>query len=173
MMMTPKQTELASKLEQAFALYGFAQPNVAKLKDYIGTTLKTLYKYFPSKEDMIIGALNYRHSRYISFLETGCPPSRNEALKHIFERLSLWLNTYAPRGCMSLQALASYPGNQEIETAVNEHKHDVLLWLNQKLKDEALAQTAFLLHEGMSSAWPVLGEDALSAATAAVDTLLD
>ncbi|MCP4282443.1 MAG: TetR/AcrR family transcriptional regulator, partial [Alteromonas sp.] len=120
-MTAPKQSELASKLEQAFALYGFAEPNVAKLKDYTGTTLKTLYKYFPSKEDMIIGALDYRHSRYIAFLEENCPSTRNEAINHIFERLSVWLTTFAPRGCMSLQALASYPNNLQIETAVNNH----------------------------------------------------
>lgn len=171
--MTPKQIELASKLEQAFALYGFAEPNVAKLKDYTGTTLKTLYKYFPSKEDMIIGALNYRHSRYISFLEEHCPPSRNEALHHIFERLSLWLSTFAPRGCMSLQALASYPGNQQIEAAVNEHKHAVWSWLNEKLQDEVLSNSVFLLHEGMSSAWPTLGDKALTAAKSTLNTLLD
>ena len=52
-MTAPKQSELASKLEQAFALYGFAEPNVAKLKGYTGTTLKTLYKYFPSKEQFL------------------------------------------------------------------------------------------------------------------------
>lgn len=171
--MTPKQIELASKLEQAFALYGFAEPNVAKLKNYTGTTLKTLYKYFPSKEDMIIGALNYRQSRYISFLEEDCPPTQNDALHHIFERLSLWLTTFAPRGCMSLQALASYPGNQQIETAVNEHKHEVLLWLSQKLKDKALSNRVFLLHEGMSSAWPTLGKEALTAAKTSLNTLLN
>lgn len=171
--MTAKQIELASKLEQAFSLYGFAEPNVAKIKAYSGTTLKTLYKYFPSKEDMIIGALNYRHSRYISFLEAGCPPERNAALHHIFERLSLWLSSYAPRGCMSLQALASYPNNQQIEAAVNQHKHEVLLWLNQKLQDKALSNSVFLLHEGMSSAWPTLKEEALTAAKTALDTLID
>ena len=172
-MTAPKQSELASKLEQAFALYGFAEPNVAKLKDYTGTTLKTLYKYFPSKEDMIIGALDYRHSRYIAFLEENCPSTRNEAVNHIFERLSVWLTTFAPRGCMSLQALASYPNNLQIETAVNNHKHAVLTWLNEKLEDPALSNSVFLLHEGMSSAWPTIGDKALTAAKGALTVLLD
>lgn len=170
--MTTKQIELASKLEQAFALYGFAEPNVAKLKDYTGTTLKTLYKYFPSKEDMIIGALNFRHSRYIAFLEDGCPSTPKEALNHIFERLAVWLSTFAPRGCLSLQALASYPQNEQIKNAVNEHKREVLLWLNDKLNDKTLSHSVFLLHEGMASAWPTIEQDALTSAKSTLAVML-
>ena len=122
---------------------------------------------------MIIGALDYRHSRYIAFLEENCPSTRNEAINHIFERLSVWLTTFAPRGCMSLQALASYPNNLQIETAVNNHKHAVLTWLNEKLEDPALSNSVFLLHEGMSSAWPTIGDKALTAAKGALTVLLD
>ncbi|WP_375277659.1 TetR/AcrR family transcriptional regulator [Alteromonas australica] len=167
-----KKVELASRLEDAFSLHGFAEPNVATLKSHTQTTLKTLYKYFPSKEDMIVAALDNRHNRYISFLEQGCPPHIDAALDHILQRLAHWLEHYAPRGCLSLQALASYPNNEQIAKAVNSHKQEVKGWFESRLGDKSLAERVFLIHEGMSSAWPTLGHCALDAAKANVSALL-
>ena len=167
-----KKLELAACLEDAFSLYGFAEPNVATLKSHTQTTLKTLYKYFPSKEDMIIGALTNRHNRYIRFLEQNCPQDIEAALNHIFQRLAHWLENYAPRGCLSLQALASYPNNEQIVKAVNGHKQEVKDWFQSRLANESLTECVFLIHEGMSSAWPTLGLRALNAAQANVSALL-
>lgn len=167
-----KKMELASRLEDAFSFYGFAEPNVATLKTHTQTTLKTLYKYFPSKEDMIVAALDNRHNRYISFLEKDCPTHLEDALGHIFQRLAHWLENYAPRGCLSLQALASYPNNKQIAQAVNSHKQEVRKWFESRLGDESLAERVFLIHEGMSGAWPTLGHCALDAAKANLSALL-
>ncbi|BCO19391.1 hypothetical protein KUC3_22480 [Alteromonas sp. KC3] len=189
---TPSATHdaIAQKLEQAFAIYGFATPNVATLKEHSGTTLKTLYKYFPSKEAMVIGALHYRHKRYIAFLEQDSPINHkitsvhdaNTLLLHIFTRLALWLETYAPRGCMSLQALACYPNNEKIQNAVQSHKLEVKQWLTENFNDLTIAtaaskkdfvETIFILHEGMASAWPSSQHAALKAAHQAISILVE
>ena len=60
--------QIAASLEVAFSQQGFAEPSVAQLKTACGVSLRTLYKHFPSKEAMIVGALEYRHQRYLDFL---------------------------------------------------------------------------------------------------------
>lgn len=172
--MTPseRKDDIASRLESAFSTYGFTQPNVALLKAQTGTTLKTLYKYYPSKEDMIIGALTHRHKRYLDFLAHECPQNTEAAAHHVFKRLAVWLGTYAPNGCMSLQALASYPNNADIITAVNDHKADVLRWLYALTGKDSLANRLFVLHEGMSAAWPTMGEKSLHATLPMVQNTL-
>ncbi|MBO7921543.1 MULTISPECIES: TetR/AcrR family transcriptional regulator [Alteromonas] len=173
-MMTPdeRKNDIAARLETAFSTNGFTQPNVAMLKTQTGTTLKTLYKYFPSKEDMIIGALTHRHQRYLSFLATDCPDNLTNAVKHVFARLALWLKQYAPNGCMSLQALSSYPDYDRVTTAVNTHKADVRQWLLALTNNSSMAHSLFILHEGMSAAWPTMGEEALATTQEMLNKLL-
>ena len=60
--------EIAASLELAFSHYGFAEPSVAKLKTACNVSLRTLYKHYPSKEAMIVAALQHRHQRYLTFL---------------------------------------------------------------------------------------------------------
>ena len=60
--------KIAADLESAFSKLGFAQPSVAQLKTACNVSLRTLYKHYPSKEAMIISALEYRHKRYMTFL---------------------------------------------------------------------------------------------------------
>lgn len=172
--MTPneRKNDIAARLENAFSVNGFTQPNVASLKEQTGTTLKTLYKYFPSKEAMIIGALTHRHQRYLSFLAADCPDDMKAAVKHVFSRLALWLKQYAPNGCMSLQALSSYPNYTQVTTAVNTHKADVRQWLYDLTQSESLSHSLFIMHEGMSAAWPTMGEQALTTTQAMLDQTL-
>lgn len=178
--MTPneRKRQISACLETAFSTYGFTQPNVSMLREITQTTLKTLYKYFPSKEDMIVAALTHRHERYLAFLEEGCPTVQNtleaqsQAIYHVFHRLALWLTQYAPTGCMSLQALSSYPNNEIISNAVTAHKADVRRWLTQLTQNAALADTLYLLHEGMSAAWPTLHDTALDITLSTLKTTL-
>ncbi|MDO6566106.1 TetR/AcrR family transcriptional regulator [Alteromonas sp. 1_MG-2023] len=172
--MTPdeRKNDIAARLESAFSINGFTQPNVASLKEQTGTTLKTLYKYFPSKEDMIIGALDHRHQRYLSFLATDCPDDLHGAVKHVFDRLALWLAQYAPNGCMSLQALSSYPNYVQVTTAVNTHKADVRQWLFDLTGNDSLSNSLFILHEGMSAAWPTMGEETLDTTQVMLNQIL-
>ena len=60
--------KIAASLEKAFSQYGFAEPSVPQLKNACEVSLRTLYKYYPSKEAMIVAALEHRHQRYLSFL---------------------------------------------------------------------------------------------------------
>lgn len=165
--------QIAARLEQAFSLYGFAEPSVAQLKTASEVSLRTLYKHYPSKEAMIIGALTYRHQRYLDFLQQDSPAAGIEAINHIFTQLKQWMQQYAPHGCMSMNAIAAFPDNAEIILAVKQHKQDVRQFLAQQSLRSDLATQLFLLHEGISSAWPLLGEEAIVSAHQTVKQLME
>ncbi|MFZ3439839.1 TetR/AcrR family transcriptional regulator [Vibrio harveyi] len=164
--------QIAANLEQAFSELGFAEPSVAQLKAACGVSLRTLYKHYPSKEEMIVAALEHRHQRYLNFLLDNSPQTGLEATQHIFSKLKQWMEDYAPHGCMSMNAVAAFPEHDIINQTVKAHKEDVRHFLGKQSLRQDLATQLFLLHEGVSSAWPVLGNEALKSAQQAVLRLL-
>ncbi|MCL1092822.1 TetR/AcrR family transcriptional regulator [Shewanella kaireitica] len=156
--------QIAANLEAAFALHGFAQPSVAILQKASGVSLRTLYKYYPSKEQMIIAALEHRQQRYLAFLTQGAPSLGLDAVTHTFKQLHRWMKESAPNGCMSMQAIAAFPDNQQIAQAVNSHKQAVQQFLGQQSQHPDCAETLFLIHEGIASAWPLMGETIINSA---------
>ncbi|UOE81524.1 TetR/AcrR family transcriptional regulator [Vibrio splendidus] len=164
--------QIAASLEVAFSQQGFAEPSVAQLKTTCNVSLRTLYKNFPSKEAMIVGALEHRHQRYLSLLLEDSPRSGYQAITHIFNKLQQWMEEYAPHGCLSMNALAAFPDNELINQAVIEHKKEVQALMAKQSQRDDLASELFLLHEGVSSAWPVLGKEAVASAQNMVTKLL-
>ncbi|MFS1467960.1 TetR/AcrR family transcriptional regulator [Vibrio lentus] len=164
--------QIAESLEVAFSQHGFAEPSVAQLKTACNVSLRTLYKHYPSKEAMIVGALEHRHHRYLNFLLESAPADGLASMLDIFDKLQQWMEEYAPHGCMSMNAMAAFPDNEIINQAVTEHKREVKALLGKQSQRGDLASELFLLHEGVSSAWLVLGEEAVASAQNMVTKLL-
>lgn len=159
--------QIAANLEKTFSELGFVEPNVTQLKNACGVSLRTLYKYYSSKEDMIVAALEHRHKRYLAFLLDGSPKAGTEAITHIFSRLQEWMKNYAPNGCMSVNAIAAFPEHEVITQVVRSHKQSVCEFLGKQSLCEKWASELFLLHEGAACAWPLLGSKAVNAAQSA------
>lgn len=120
----------------------------------------------------MVGALDYRHQRYLAFLMNDSPPAGTEAIIHIFNKLEQWMQQFAPFGCLSMNAVAAFPDDKVITNSVKKHKQDVKRFLGQQSQREDLAAAIFLLHEGVSSAWPVLGKNAITSAQTVLLQLL-
>lgn len=166
------KNQIIERLEQAFSQHGFAEPSVAQLKTECGVSLRTLYKHFPSKEEMIIAALDHRHQRYLNHLLQDLKGSGADRVRQIFDRLDDWMGTFAPNGCMSLNAMATFPDNDQIRQAVARHKLDVRHLLGQHSERPELATQLLLLHESISSTWPVIGQESISIANTMAQQLL-
>jgi AcrR family transcriptional regulator len=162
--MNSTKEQIAYSLEQTFNARGFAEPSVAELQKAVGTSLRTLYRYFPSKEAMVIGALHYRHDRYFSFLAENEPPPGKDSIIHLFGRLADWMNTYASNGCLYLNALTSFPGNREVRDVTEQYKIELIQIMARRSGQRGLATELFLLHEGVSAAWPIIGMQAIHSA---------
>ena len=177
--MTDTKQRIASDLERSFASLGFADQGVESLRAQADVSIRTLYRHFPSREAMIVGALEHRDASYFEWLDGG-PQTGAAHVLHPLVRLGDWLHQVANTGCLFLNAWAEYPDSDAIAAIVKDHKARLADEFRQRLNRVAtaqdtthLAETLFLLHEGMTQAARLQGreratEAAMRAARAAL-----
>lgn len=163
--MTDTKHRIASDLERSFAEAGFAEQGVEALRAQADVSLRTLYKHFPSREAMIIGALEHRDASYFEWLAGG-PQTGAAHVLHPLVRLGDWLAEVANTGCLFLNAWAQYPESEAIAEVVRAHKAKLADEFRIRLERVApgkatahLAETLFLLHEGMTQAARLQGRE--------------
>ncbi|MGY5809045.1 TetR/AcrR family transcriptional regulator [Rhizobium sp. LEGMi198b] len=168
--MTSRKEKIASDLDRQFAEMGFAEQGVEALRAGADVSLRTLYKYFPSREAMVVGALEYRDKAYFDWLAGG-PESGVDHVLHPIVRLGDWLREVANTGCLFLNALAEHPDSAPIRDVVLDHKERLADEFRIRLQTIApdkdidqLAETLFLLHEGMTQTARLHGRDRATAA---------
>lgn len=123
--MTDTKLKIAAGLERAFAKGGFAEPSVDDLREAADVSLRTLYKYTPSRADMVHLALEHRHQRYIDLLFTNLPEAPDKALSEIIDRVGQWMTEEASHGCLFHSAVAAAPGDQVLRDLLARHKVEV------------------------------------------------
>jgi AcrR family transcriptional regulator len=151
-------------VETAFRLFkqnGFYATGVDLIMREAGVSKRTLYKYFRTKNDLIIAVLEYYRSSYQQHLDDLLGKQSNSAedkIRIIFEDAKSWFGDTNFHGCLAVNAMAEYAGKDGlIEDSCLEFKRweiDVLqqLCLEMDAKDhEKLAYKLFVLLEGMSA----------------------
>ncbi|MDO6780196.1 MULTISPECIES: TetR/AcrR family transcriptional regulator [unclassified Marinovum] len=170
--MTDTMGKISAGLERAFASRGFAEPSVDDLRDAAGVSLRTLYKYTPSRAEMVLAALEFRHRRYLVHVFDGLPSDPQRALDAIFGRVGDWMATETAHGCLFHAAVAADPGSAPLRGLLDRHKAEVAQRAAEvcdlaRAEDgqQTDAGTAFLLIlEGLTQTWPLRGRAAVDAA---------
>jgi AcrR family transcriptional regulator len=154
--MTETQQRIAESLDRQFAEMGFATQGVEALRAGADVSLRTLYKYFPSREAMVVGALEHRDQAYSDWIAGG-PGQGAEHVLYPLKRLGDWLEQVANTGCLFMNALSAYPDSAEIRRAVEAHKSRLrgefrtrLLHVAPCCEADVLADALLLLHEGLT-----------------------
>ena len=162
--MTDTATKIAAGLEQAFVEFGFAEPAVEALRDAAGVSMRTLYKYTPSRDEMVQRALEHRHHRYLDHTFSDLPGSNSEALAEIISRIAQWMAQEAPRGCLFHAAVAAAPQNERLQELLKRHKGEVASRAARATGLEDREMDLSLLFEGLTQSWPLYGEAAVDSA---------
>lgn len=162
--MTKTQEKIAKGLECAFAEHGFAEIGVDGLREATHVSLRTLYKYCPSREDMVLTALNHRHLRYLAHLLDGLPEGPEEALEEMLDRIGSWMAANAPQGCLFHSAVAAHPDNAVIRTMLERHKTEVVDGMVRATNLPTNRDELMLIHEGLTQSWPLMQERAVRSA---------
>ncbi len=160
-MMNDAQRQIAAGLEQVFWSRGFAEPSVPELRAGVGVSMRTLYRHFPSREAMILGALEYRHQRYLKYVREGVTAPGLAAAEQLFDKLGGWMRVTQGKECFFRQALAANPDSFEIKATVNRHKGELLEFFGVLSGQEQFASTLYLLHEGVTACYAEMGEKAV------------
>ncbi|MDB6178685.1 TetR/AcrR family transcriptional regulator [Paracoccus sp. Z330] len=166
-------TKISAGLEHAFATQGFAQPSVEDLRDAAGVSLRTLYKYTPSRSDMVYAALEYRHQRYVTLICDDLPADRQQALFQMLDRIGHWMADEATHGCLFHAAVASAPTDSRLHELLERHKSEVAARAAKATQLEGQEVSLLLIFEGLTQTWPLYRERAVASAQKLARHLLD
>lgn len=142
-------------LETALALFyrdGFHATGIDRILAEAGVSKMTLYKYFPSKDALILGALELRDTRFRCWIEARVAelgPSPREQLSALFDALAEWFTQEGFHGCLFINATAEFGAiDNPIHQAAARHKMAMLAWLEQ-LAIQAGAHAPEILAQGL------------------------
>ncbi|MCV0429880.1 MAG: TetR/AcrR family transcriptional regulator [Roseibium sp.] len=171
--MADTKTRIAAGLEQAFAQHGFAEPNIDILREAAGVSLRTLYKYMPSREEMVLSALEHRHRRYMQLVIADLPENEEgEVLSEILDRVSEWMSTEAAHGCLFHAAVAAAPRDARLRALLERHKREVAQRIAALSGLSDCEGEITLIIEGLMQNWPLHGSKATASAKRLGELLL-
>jgi len=157
-------SKISEGLERAFATRGFAEPSVEDLRDAAGVSLRTLYKYTPSRAEMVLAALENRHQRYLTQVFEGLPKEHDEALATILSRVGMWMTTETSHGCLFHAAVAADPESLPLRHLLERHKCEVAERAAAATGLSGAKTELLVIIEGLTQTWPLRGEAAGKAA---------
>lgn len=148
-------------VDTAIALFregGYHGTGVDEIIARAGIAKTTLYRHFPSKDDLIVAALerqdeNFRDDMRAFVDAAGGPPVAR--LLATFDFLEAWFDSGDFNGCPFVSAASEYSDSRNpILQAARVHKRLVLAYLEELVRatgltnPKALAAQINLLHEG-------------------------
>jgi AcrR family transcriptional regulator len=157
----PVSAKRAGLLDAAWRLFyrdGYHAVGIDTVLAEAGVAKMTLYKHFPSKEDLI-GAVLERRSRELEivFEKTLAEAGRSgtKRLLALFAMLGAWFRMRDFNGCAFIKAVAEYPDpKSKPHRAAAAHKTRLLTRVTTLAEElgakdpEALARSLMLLSEG-------------------------
>ena len=158
--MTDTRTRIAAGLERAFAREGFARPNVETLREAADVSLRTLYKYAPSREAMVHLALEHRHGRYLGRLFDDPPEETEAVLPALLDRIAAWMASEASHGCLFHAAVAAAPRDERLRALLERHKAEVAERAARLARLPGREVEITLVFEGLTQTWPLSGDAA-------------
>jgi AcrR family transcriptional regulator len=152
----------------AFYMNGFGAVGVDAIAESAGVSKMTLYRYFPSKQDLIVGVLTAFNenstSTYKALMAKFDDPA--ERLMAVFEWIATLANDPGCRGCAFQNSAAEFP---ELDEVIHRHALDNKIgtrqiYLEQALllqarNPEALADQLLLLTDGAWAAARMWGTE--------------
>lgn len=161
--LTPAGLKIAEAAEELFYAHGIAAVGVELIAERAGTTKRTLYNQFGSKDTLVTTYLARRDERWRALVEEAVAASTDprDALTAPFRALVVWSATNR-RGCALVNALAELPdsGHPARQIALDEKAW--LLDLLERLATAAgcaeprsLATRLLVLHEGALATQPL------------------
>ena len=160
----PESQKRRQIVEAAFKLFkarGFYATGVDLIMQTASVSKRTLYKYFPTKNDLIVAVLDYYRTTYADYLHqilNQKDKTSHEKILAIFEDAKQWFEDINFHGCLAVNAMGEFSGkDQAIENSCIRFKRweiEVLQTLSKDIdskQPDELAYKLFVLLEGMSS----------------------
>jgi AcrR family transcriptional regulator len=154
--LTPKE-KLFETAARLFYQHGYRAVGVDAIAAESGIGKMTLYRHYPSKDDLIVAFLKASNEDFWGYFEqsTGNAPTARNKLLAFFEALQEYVTTPDCYGCPFINVATEFPeADYAGHQVALEHKLSVLARFNQlareagALQPEALANALLLLMDG-------------------------
>ncbi len=152
-----KKQHLIETALQLFNKHGFHATGIDTIMAVSGVSKTTLYKYFRSKELLILAVLEYRHQNLVELFEETIRTSRKANpqaddsyhLHAFFDALQTWFEDDNFFGCNFINASAEFADREHpVHQFACQHKHWLRSCLKTLLRDTLLAEQVMLLVDG-------------------------
>lgn len=158
---SPKKRQIVKAAFKLFKTRGFYATGVDLIMQTANVSKRTLYKYFPTKNDLIVAVLDYYRTTYADYLDqilNQKDKTSREKILAIFEDAKQWFEDINFHGCLAVNAMGEFSGKDKaIENSCIRFKRweiEVLQALSKDIdskQPDELAYKLFVLLEGMSS----------------------
>lgn len=151
------QERILATCDRLFNGEGIRAVGVDKIAAAIGISKRTLYNYYPSKDELVFAYLLRRH---VPVRTSDLPPA--EQILDMFDSLERWFGSADFRGCPFVNAVAEL-GDSAARIAV-EFKEQRRVWLRGLLQQmnlpeaDALATQLAIVMEGAIASALVQGD---------------
>jgi len=142
-MASARRDHLLATAEDLFRQNGYRATGIDRILADSGVAKMTLYKHFPSKDDLVLAVLRGRARRWRADMESAVSrraTAPRDKLLAVFDVFEEWFATPDFAGCMFLRASAEYKSlDDPVHRAATEYHRDMLAFL-RRLADEAGAR---------------------------------
>ena len=160
-MASNKREQLLATALQLFYREGYHGTGIDRILAESGVAKMTLYKYFKSKDELILAALQLQHEQIVARMRealAGLAP--REAILAVFDGLQLLLGEADFCGCLFLHAAAEFHDRDHpIHRQAAAHKRALFEYFRRRLQalgarevDSLAAQLQFLFEGALSMA---------------------
>ena len=155
------QERILATCDRLFNGEGIRAVGVDRIAAEIGISKRTLYNYYPSKDELVFA---YLSRRYVPVRSFEGPP--DEQILNMFDWLEKWFGSSNFRGCPFVNAVAEL-GDSAAKIAL-EFKEQRRLWLRDLLQQmnvqeaDALATQLAILVEGAIASALVRGDPTMA-----------
>ncbi|APV37749.1 TetR/AcrR family transcriptional regulator [Acinetobacter soli] len=135
-----KRDQIISTATNLFSQYGYHAVGIDLIIKDAGVSKKTMYKHFPSKENLIIEVLKQRKTNFSVSLDQKID-FEDDAIRKL-ELIFEWHISKEFSGCLFAKAAAEFPNkDEEIHKVVLKQKSDLTARIEQILNQLSLSNT--------------------------------
>ncbi|AHF79221.1 TetR family transcriptional regulator (plasmid) [Sodalis praecaptivus] len=169
--------KILNTAEQLIAQLGIQATSMDLLVKTSGVARKSIYRYFPTKDDVAAAALTARDARWLAWFRAATETANTPQLRLLamFDALSLWFQSVDFRGCVFINTAGEIgDADAPLRVISKRHKQKLLAYIHHLCEQTPcpqparLARQLLLLIEGAITLARVMG--ALDAANIAKDT---
>jgi AcrR family transcriptional regulator len=125
----PARERILLTAHDLFYREGIRATGIDRVISESGVTKVTFYRHFPSKNDLIVAFLTYRHERWMNWFDDALErhgAKRGKGIDALVPALGEWFGDAGYRGCAFLNSVGELGGTMpEVVEIARGHKHEM------------------------------------------------